>query len=156
MTEAFSALLTGLVSSAITAVITYFVTLSKARLELTVEYDKELRKSRLEAYQKLWTIMKPLARYSPEKPLTQQLVKQTSEAMRDWYFDTGGIFLSRASREPYFGLKREMQAIIDNAGLQKLADASLDEELMRALHERGTSLRASLSDDIGTRKGPFV
>lgn len=156
MTEAFSSLLTGLVSGAITAVITYFVTLSKARLELTVEYDKELRKSRLEAYQQLWTIMKPLARYSPEKPLTQQLVKQTSEAMRDWYFDAGGIFLSRASREPYFALKREMQAIIDNAGLQKVADASLDEELVRALHERGTSLRASLSDDIGTRKGPFV
>lgn len=156
MTETFSSLLTGLVSGALTAVITYFVTLSKARLELTVEYDKELRKSRLEAYQKLWKIMKPLARYSPEKPLTRELVKQTSEAMRDWYFDAGGIFLSRASREPYFALKREMQAIIDNASLQEAMDAPLAKDLTHALHERGTSLRASLSDDIGTRKGPFV
>lgn len=97
MTEAYSSLLTGLVSGAITAVITYFVTLSKARLELTIEYDKELRQNRLEAYQKLWKIMKPLARYSAERPLTHQIVKQTSEAMRDWYFDAGGIFLSRAS-----------------------------------------------------------
>ncbi len=156
MTETFSSLLTGLVSGALTAVITYFVTLSKARLELTVEYDKELRKSRLEAYQKLWKIMKPLARYSPEKPLTRELVKQTSEAMRDWYFDAGGIFLSRASREPYFALKREMQAIIDNPSLQEATDAPLAKDLTHALHERGTSLRASLSDDIGTRKGPFV
>lgn len=156
MTEAFSSLLTGLVSGAITAVITYFVTLSKARLELTIEYDKELRQSRLEAYQKLWKIMKPLARYSAERPITHHIVKQTSEAMRDWYFDAGGIFLSRASRAPYFAFKQEMQAIIDDSGLQEATDAPLEKELIRALHERGSSLRASLSDDIGTRKGPFV
>ncbi len=156
MNETLPSLLTGLISGAITAVITYFVTLSKARLELTVGYDKELRKSRLEAYQKLWKIMKPLARYSAERPLTHHIVRQTSEAMRDWYFDIGGIFLSHDSRGPYFALKREMQAIIDDASLRESKDAPLADRWTKRLYERGTALRASLSDDIGTRKGPFV
>ncbi|MDZ7309603.1 MAG: hypothetical protein ONB49_21450, partial [candidate division KSB1 bacterium] len=154
--ETLQSLLTGLVSSAITAVITYFVTLSKARVELSVEYDRELRKNRLATYQELWRIMKPLARYSPEQPLTPQLVKQTAAAMRDWYFDNGGIFLSRASRGPYFALKRKMQAIIDNPGLEGAADAPLPKALAHALLKRGHLLRAALSDDIGTREGRFV
>jgi hypothetical protein len=45
MNDTFLSLLTGLISGAITAVVTYYATFSKARLELTIEYDKELRKA---------------------------------------------------------------------------------------------------------------
>src|SRR6185295_2353645 len=119
MNDTLLSLLTGLISGAITAVVTYFATLSKARLDLSIEYDKELRENRLTAYKELWKLLKPLARYSPETPLTHQVIKDTSESMRDWYFDVGGIFLSRASRTPYFALKQKMQKIIDNPELQK-------------------------------------
>src|SRR5713101_8317869 len=101
MNNTWLSLLTGLISGAITAVVTYFATLSKARLELTIEYDKGLRENRLAAYQELWKRLKPLAPYSPEKPITHDVVKDTSEKMRDWYFEVGGIFLSSESRGPY-------------------------------------------------------
>lgn len=150
MSPTFLSLLTGFISGAITAVITYFATLSKARLDLSIEYDKELRASRLAAYKELWRLLKPLARYSPETPLTHQVIKETSESMRDWYFESGGIFLSRESRAPYFALKKKMQEIIDNP------DHPLDAKWIKALHDQGTILREALSNDIGTRRQPFL
>lgn len=156
MNETLFSLLTGLISGAITAVVTYFATLSKARLDLTIEYDKELRENRFAAYKDLWPMLKPLARYSAEKPITYHVVKDTSEKMRDWYFDTGGIFLSRASRKPYFALKQAMQDIIDDPELQKATDRPLDKKWLRPLFDQGTALRAALSNDIGTRRGPFI
>ncbi|MFN2453452.1 MAG: hypothetical protein ABR577_04460 [Pyrinomonadaceae bacterium] len=148
-------LLIGLVSGAITAVVTYFATLSKARLDLTIEYDKELRERRLAAYKELWPRMKPLARYSPERPITYLVVKETSEKMRDWYFGGGGIFLSEESRKPYFALKRAMQGIIDDPNSQENTDKPLGKQL-NPLYERGRALREALSNDIGTRRRPFI
>ena len=140
MNSTLLSLLTGIVSGAITAVVTYFATLSKARLELSIEYDKELHKNRLTAYKELWPKLKPLARYSVEEPITYQVVKDTSEKMRDWYFDVGGIFLSRESRKPYFALKEVMQRIIDDNDLQKSPDRPLN-RLLRQSQLRRTYLR---------------
>src|SRR5262249_4553777 len=157
-------LISGLISGAITAVITYFATLSKARLDLSVEYDKELRKSRMAAYTELWKKMKPLARYSLEMPLTYRLVRQTSESMRDWYFDGSGILLSQASREPYFKLKAAMQVIIDNKKLESRPDEPLEvdelkdelKDVLKDVHGWGSKLRSALSNDIGSRSAPFL
>ena len=156
MEGTLQSLLAGLVSGAITAVVTYFATLSKARLDLAIVYDKELRDHRLAAYKQLWKLLKPLARYSPEAPVTYQIVKETSESMRDWYFDQGGIFLSRESRNPYFELKEMMQRIIDDQELQKEKDRLLDANRLQPLHHQGTVLREALSNDIGTRQLPFL
>jgi len=156
MNQTLLSLLTGLISGAITAVVTYFATFAKARLDLTIEYDKELRQSRLSAYKELWKLLKPLARYSPETPITYQIVKDTSASMRDWYFDSGGIYLSRESRGPYFDLKKAMQVIIDNRHLQEDTHKSLEDHVVAPLHEWGRALRESLSNDIGTRRRPFV
>jgi hypothetical protein len=149
------ALIAGLVSGAVTSVITYFATAAKIRLELTVEYDKELRKDRLRAYLKLWPKLKPLAKYSPPSPVTRQLVKDTSEDMRDWYFDTGGVYLSRKSRGPYFKLKGTMQEIIDYSEIEE-EDGPLPKELVETIHREATRLRSALSDDVGTRQEPFL
>jgi hypothetical protein len=97
-----NALIAGFISGAITAVITYLATVAKTRLDLAVEYDKGLRKDRLDVYLKLWPMLKPLAKYSASEPARYQIVKQVSENMRDWYFDVGGIYLSKRSRGPYF------------------------------------------------------
>jgi len=149
MPRALLSLPTGLTSGALTAVVTYYSTYAKARLDLTVEYDKELRKSRLEAYQKLWPLLKPLARYSAERPLSREIAQQTSERMRDWYFDGPGMYLSRQSRGPYFELKEALQHVIDDAG-------PLDPALLARVHAAGTTLRAELSNDIGTRRQSFL
>ena len=91
MNETSLSLITGLVSGLISAVITFFVTRAKVRLDLTAEYDRKLHSERLDAYRELFKRLKPLARYSPESRLTYKIIKDTSEDLRDWYFDIGGI-----------------------------------------------------------------
>ena len=148
-------LIAGLVSAAITAVITYLATVAKVRLDLSAEYDRELRSKRLDAYKELWKRMEPLARFS-QTPLSYRKVRDTSEDMRDWYFGGGGLFLSQASRKPYFDLKETLQQIIDDAELQKEEDRPLEDERTRRLLRQGKLLRRRLADDIGTRKALFV
>ena len=143
--------ITGLASGIVSAVLTYFGTRSKIRLDLSAEYDKELRASRLEVYKELWKLLKPLARYSRESPLTYSVVKKTSEDMRDWYFDRGGIYLSRASRDPYFEMKKAMQVIIDDTTLAERSDEPLSGREIAVVLKKGTALRKSLAD-----KGCFV
>jgi hypothetical protein len=149
-------LISGFISGAITAVITYFATRSKTVLDLTIENDRELRKERLKAYQELWPRLKSIAKYSAERPLTWQIIKETSEHMRDWYFGAGGIYLSARSRKPYFDLKKEMQLIIDDHGNKHKKETELDPAYTTQLHRHATDLRASLSDDVGTRRKPFI
>jgi hypothetical protein len=148
-----NALIAGFISGAITAVITYLATVAKTRLDLAVEYDKGLRKDRLDVYLKLWPMLKPLAKYSAPEPARYQIVKQVSENMRDWYFDVGGIYLSKRSRGPYFDFKKVMQKIIDNPSEQ---DGLLPDDKVRELHEKATKLREALSNDIGTRQGSLL
>ena len=156
MNTALISLLSGFISGAITAVITYFATRSKAILDLTIEHDRELRKERLTAYQKLWPELKALARYSAERPLSYEIIKETSEKMRDWYFSPDGIFLSARSRGPYFDLKAEMQKVIDDDELRDHKRKLKDTTYIKTIHEYATALRASLSDDVGTRRKPFI
>ena len=159
MNQTALSLITGLISGLISAVITFFVTRSKVRLDLTAEYDRKLRSERLDAYRELFKRLKPLARYSRERPLTYNIIKDTSEDLRDWYFDIGGIYLSKESRTPYFELKRLMQNIIDNEKFQKDPKTPFGEDmndLLEPLLEQGKLLRESLTNDIGTRRGPFV
>lgn len=156
MDMAFSSLLAGFVSGALTAIVTYLATRAKTRLDLNVEYDRDLRKSRLEAYRDLWAKLEPLARYTPERPITYRIVEESSHRMREWYFNVGGIYLSRESRRPYFKLKDAMQRIIDDDDLRESPEERLQSHVLRPLEEHGRALRGSLSDDIGTRNRPFV
>jgi hypothetical protein len=156
MNDPVLSLLTGLIAGGITAVVTYLATLARARLDLSIEYDKELRQERLAAYQDLWKRLKPLARYSAEQPLTRQVVRATSESMRDWYFDVGGIYLSQLTRGPYFDLKEAMQLLIDSPEWRKEPDQVLPDPALQPLLKCGTTLREALSNDIGTRRQSFL
>ena len=156
MNTTLLSLFAGLVSGTITAVVTYYATLAKSRLELSIDYDKELHTNRLTAYKDLWPRLKPLARFSVERPITHKIVKETSEAMRDWYFDVGGIFLSRAARTPYFDLKKAMQEIIDDKNLLQTPDKPLGDERLKPIHHYSKGLREALSNDIGTRQRRFL
>jgi hypothetical protein len=161
MNEAALSLATGLISGLVSAVITFFVTRAKVRLDLTAEYDRKLRSERLDAYRDLFKRLKPLARYSAERPLSYKLIKDTSEDLRDWYFDVGGIYLSKQSREPYFHLKGLMQKIIDKEKFKEIDpnDVNVVNEFQALTDEvlaEGKLLREYLTGDIGTRRGPFV
>jgi hypothetical protein len=145
-----------LLLASVTALFTYLATRSKIRLDLTAEYDKDLRTSRLKAYQDLWKLLEPLARYSRPGPVTYVVVKEVAEKMRVWYFQQGGIFLTKESYTPYFSLKEVMQNIIDDEYLKEANTGDLDEKRLGMLVTGASLLRKSLTEDIGSRNEAFL
>ena len=135
----------GLVSGALLAVLA-----SRKRLE--VEYDIELRKHRIEAYQDLWKILEPLAYFSPPSVVTYAVARDLSKALRSWYFEVGGIFLSDATRDAYFDLQKKLGGVIKEplendhlpVGLQRF-------ERLRAI---ASKLRTMSTQDVATRVKP--
>ena len=152
-----SSLITGFASGIISSVLTYFSTRSKIRLDMRVEYDKTLHNKRLELYKELWPITKPLGRFVPHFSLTYNIVRKAVTDMHEWYFNEGGIYLSKNSRKPYFHLKEQMLRVIDNERLEATPDARIeDKEACNAILNAATSLRTSLADDIRTRRFPWL
>ncbi len=151
-----ASVITGFVSGILSSVVTYFSTRSKIRLDLAVEYDKDLRQKRLELYRELWPKTKPLAEFSAEAPITFEVIKAVSGEMRDWYFAEGGIYLSKRSRRPYFNLKSLMQEILDDNSLQQDHAKPIHGTQLKKFLVAARELRTSLSDDIRARNEPWL
>lgn len=145
MSELAIALLTaglGLISGAVLALLG-----SRQRLE--VEYDIELRKQRIEAYQALWKILEPLAYYAPPSAVTHALARELAEALRSWYFEVGGLFLSEASREAYFDLQKGLGGVIKEP--PDVDHLPLDAHRFERLRGIASKLRTTLTQDTATR-----
>ena len=146
-----------MVSGAISSVLTYFGTRSKIRLDMRVEYDKNLHDKRLELYKDLWPKTQPLGRFAPYEPLTYRIVKSVSSEMGNWYFfKEGGIYLSKRSRKPYFALKQELTRVIRDKNLADQPDKYIGDKASDAILKAASDLRTSLADDIRTRSAPWL
>jgi hypothetical protein len=127
------------------------VALVQARRNLETQYDIDLRKERIGAYQELWTCFEPLAFYSPPGLVTFKTVGEISKAMREWYFTKGGLFLSTEARDVYFRLQRELTKTAHSRGVGTADELDFDRrEHIKALTSR---LRTQMADDVKTRVG---
>lgn len=151
MPDTFQSVLIGAVAGLVSAVITYFGTRAKVRLDLAAEYDKKLQEERLEVYKDLWAMMEPFARYSRD-PVTLDVISDLSDKSRTWYFKTGGIYLTESSREPYFAWKRQLEKLMDEGDQAGDGKAGISDETLGALVNAGSRLRVALADDIGTKR----
>jgi hypothetical protein len=142
----------GLVSGLVSAALTYFSMRAKIRLDLAAEYDKKLQETRLEAYLKLWAMFEPLARFGRVKPITHAVLLDVSNQTRNWYFQVGGIYLTQASRGPYFRWKELMQPLLDGPEYARSPDTPIEERELEPVIKASSALRTSLSDDIGTKQ----
>ena len=123
-----------------------------SRKRLEVEYDIELRKHRIEAYQALWKILEPLAYYSPPSAVTYAVASGLSQALRSWYFEVGGLFLSEESREAYFDLQKGLGGVIK----EPLDDdhVPLGSQRFERLRAIASKLRTASTQDVATRVKP--
>ena len=148
------ALVTGVASAIIGALSAYIGAVVKYRKELESEFDREIRKERIRAYPELWRHLELLARYDRPAPLDVRHLQTLSVAMRKWYFESGGIFLSDFTRVSYFDLKGRLQRAIDS--LDQKPDGPTEVANVPELIGAASLLRAHLTKDLGSRRSSPV
>lgn len=152
MDQAVASALSAVVAAMATALIAAYVgQRRRVQAEREGQYDSELRQLRLAAYEELWALMEPLARYArqPAALPDRDALDTLSKAFRAWYFKTGGIYLSTDARTAYFQFQQTLWTV---ASSSKWDEQALTDEDFGKLVELASWLRTVLTYDIGTRR----
>lgn len=130
----------------------YIAARQKFRDDLQAKYDESLRNDRVAAYKQLWALTKTLALYARPEPVTGNKLKELSIALREWYFEVGGIFLTDNSRDAYFKLQKKIKSLLEirQADLAR----ELDEPTFEEVRKLSSDLRTNLSSDLRSRRQP--
>lgn len=108
--------------------------------------DTDLRTRRIEAYRPLWLFTAKLPQW-PRAELSCGDLLQLSRDLRDWYFNSGGLFLSRSAMRRYRLLQDALTAFADEDPRARLESDEYDE--VRHLCSR---LRTQLTNDVRSRR----
>lgn len=130
----------------------------RAALEFGSAVDVDLRQTRTTAYKELWKLTSVLPRWPRNDKLTYADLKDFSIAMRTWYFDGGGLFLSERSMKSYNELQEKLSDVLgdmDEGRLQQIVqgagsrDLSCHYDIVRL---KCSKLRTSLTNDVLSRR----
>ena len=116
------------------------------------ELNDSLRSERLPAYKDLWARLEPLAKYSRPAPLTFESAATLSEELRHWYFRVGGVYLSERCRKTYFALQEALQDVVTTADVPENEHEEVPNDELEFIRQRSSDLRATLAEDLGTRR----
>lgn len=134
----------GIISASLAAIL-------KFRQDIKFEYDKDLRKERIDAYKELWRYTRPFpgSEYKRVEEVTQQALRDLLENLHKWYFEKGyGLYLSDDSTAKYREFKVALQNVLEPGEPEVILEDSKEDKLLRA---RAHDLRESLAKDVGTR-----
>jgi hypothetical protein len=124
----------------------------KSRKALESEYDIDLRKARIEVYKELWSALELLAKYSPPG-FSRGSVEQLSVTLRRWYFERGGIFLSKRARNAYFDLQEALVQTLECLMTRRhCASSCVSAAALFAQRWRKTSQRALRRDSAASAR----
>jgi hypothetical protein len=118
-----------------------------------IKVDQELRGQREASYLDLWKLTRLLPKYPRADDVTYAALQALSEAMREWYFDGAGIYLSSEARRAYGKAQEAIQLALGRAASPgaHLADTDYD-TLQAAL----SALRTELTSDLLSRQRSTV
>ena len=119
--------------------------------KLLQDIDVDLRKRRLKVYPELWKCTELLPMWPRVPGVTYEQLMELSKSLRQWYFETGGMFLSRSTHDnAYTPLQEALKNLLESHPSGEISDA--DYELIR---KRCSTLRTALASDIESRReGP--
>lgn len=116
------------------------------------EIDLDLRNKRIDAYSKLWQSTSVLPKWNRNSELTYEDLEKFNEKLSSWYFNEGGVFLSRTAQQNCFApLRKELTALAQNNETGLVTD-----EHYTLLSECCSRLRAALAHDIQSRRDGAV
>jgi hypothetical protein len=112
------------------------------------EIDLDLRKRRIEVYESLWKSTALLPKWPRAENVTYADLAALSQQLRQWYYDNGGMYLSRTSRDEGYGpLQGAIASVLsdDKTGVLSPGD-------YEAVRKKCSALRTMLTDDIESRR----
>ena len=119
----------------------------KASVTFASAVDVELRTQRTRAYAALWSRTGALPQWPRNDDIQYDDLQTLSEDLRDWYFQTGGIYLSTSARGVYGSVQEAIHAVLSGRSTGHVADADYE-----AIRKACSSLRTELTEDLLSRR----
>ncbi len=121
----------------------------KASVTFASALDAELRTQRTKAYAVLWCMTGKLPQWPRDEKLQYSDLPALSEHLRDWYFQTGGIYLSGSARQVYSTVQEAIQVVLASrkTGLVETPD-------YESIRKACSALRTELTKDLLSRREP--
>jgi hypothetical protein len=137
---------TVIIAAAVGGIVSYIGAIVKSSFASRAKVDETLRNQRLEVYKPLWKLTGVLPKWPKSDEATYEMMEGFSKGLRDWYFETGGIYLSAAAREAYGNLQNRL-ALIQKEGKK----GKLDEDCYELTRKQCSLLRTELTNDLLSR-----
>lgn len=123
-------------------------------LTLRAKIDESLRLARLEVYKLLWKKTELLPKWPRANDVTYDKLGNLSKEFRDWYFGTGGIYLSKRARKAYEAVQTGLCQLVEANSANAVENISGTEyDLIR---DYCSALRTELTRDLQSRKRSFL
>jgi hypothetical protein len=143
-------IVSGLASGVLTAIASYFAISKKIHMEFERNAELELRARRVPIIQKLWKVMEPISYRSGRVKASERTISKFSEELTTWYYEVGGIYLSKSSWSMYIELQKALEKLQSCHGVNKLISELPHRDLHYLQHD-GSALRSCTAKDCGTR-----
>ncbi|SRR6266496_3596729 len=130
----------------VSGIVSILVTLLATALGYRTKVDEGLRDKRLELYRELWQKTALLPMWPRGTGVTYQQLKKFSEELRSWYFDEGGIFLSRKARKSYGKLQQTIEEVLTSA------EGPVHDPDYDRVRSKCSDLRSQLTKDLSSRR----
>jgi hypothetical protein len=139
---------TVILSALVGAVVSYIGAVLKNFIDIRGKVDESLRETRIPVYKELWIKTGLLPKWSRSEDVTYERLAQFSSDLRDWYFNQGGMFLSKRARAAYGDLQDSIHSV-----LSEEAKGRLSEHHYHQVRNMCSELRTELTNDLLSRRG---
>jgi hypothetical protein len=116
------------------------------QVDLGAQVDLDLRNKREEPYRKLWLLTGLLPMWPRADDVTYAKLAELSGELRDWYFTTGGLYLSTEARAVYGKVQEALNSRPRGSG-----DAVITDDEYDRLRAQCSLLRTKLTEDLLSR-----
>jgi hypothetical protein len=134
------------VSSVVGGVVAFVGAVAKNALDIRSKVDEQLRDLRRPAYEKLWRETALVPKW-PRAHVTHGQLAKFSEDLRNWYFETGGMWMSRQTQQRYASLQNVLQSVTRDKPSELVDDTGYD-----SVREACSRLRTAMTDDLVSRR----
>jgi len=108
--------------------------------------DTELRELRTPVYKELWKLTEQLPKW-PRPELDYDDLRRFSEHLKTWYFEKGGIYLSKRSHKRYGAVQ---DALVD--ALAHEPKGKVPDRVYELIRVKCSALRTEMTEDLLSRR----